>query len=134
MANLKPLSTRPHVNYGQEGSYKLQQERQEGNCEMQLAAWVTLTKAMLNTASPSNQDVFSNRQWRQRRTLTKASWNSTHKNALRFWKSSRCKTIVVIVTLKSMAHPTKMHAAILTIIMHKTTFKKNPQLITSLFG
>ena len=91
---------------------------------MQLAAWVPLTKAMLNTASPSNQDVFSNRQWRQRRTLTKASWNSTHKNALRFWKSSRCKTIVVIVTLKSMAHPTKMHAAILTIIMHKTTFKK----------
>ena len=81
MANLKPLSTCPHVNYGQGGSYKLQQERQEGNCEMQLAAGVTLTKDMLNTASPSNQDVFRNRQWRQRRTLEKANWNSTYKNA-----------------------------------------------------
>ena len=50
MANLKPLSTRPHVNYGQENSYKLQQERQEGNCEMQLAAGVTLTNDKLNTA------------------------------------------------------------------------------------
>ena len=43
------------------------------------------------------------------------------------------------LTKASMAHPTKMHTAILAIIMYKTTFKlktfeKNPRLITSSFG
>ena len=148
MVNLKPLSIRPHVNYGrwwQEGSYKLQQEWQKDTFEMQLAAWVTLTKAMLNTASPSNQDVFiaiengdKGEPWQKQAGTQLIKMHSKVLEIISMQDNSDCN-FEKALTKASMAHPTKIHAAILTIIMHKTTFKmltfkKNPQLITSSFG